>query len=174
LIGRHEAMLQIYKTIGLAADATAPVLITGESGTGKELIAKATHFQGKRQASPFVAVDCGALTETLLESELFGHEKGAFTGADRRKEGQLVLAEGGTLFLDEIGNLPLGLQAKLLRVLQERQVKPVGAERSKAIDVRFLAATNAPLEEAAKEGKFRQDLYYRLAEFTLRLPPLRE
>jgi DNA-binding NtrC family response regulator len=114
------------------------------------------------------------LAENLLESELFGHEKGAFTGADRKKEGQMVLAQGGTLFLDEVGNLPMGLQAKLLRVLQERQVRPVGAERSVPIDVRFVAATNAPLEQLAQEGKFRQDLYYRLAEFTLQLSPLRE
>jgi two-component system nitrogen regulation response regulator GlnG len=132
------------------------------------------HEESGRRHNPFVAIDCGAISENLLESELFGHEKGAFSGADRKKEGQLVLANGGTLFLDEVGNLPLGLQSKLLRVLQERQVRPVGASHSQSIDVRFIAATNAPLEEEAKAGKFRQDLYYRLAEFTIQLPALKD
>lgn len=174
IIGRGEGIREVVGQIQKVADSNLTVLVQGETGTGKELVARALHEESSRRNKPFVAVDCGALAENLLESELFGHEKGAFTGADRKKEGQLVLAQGGTLFLDEVGNLPLGLQAKLLRVLQERQVKPVGAEKSIPIDVRFIAATNAPLEAEAKTGKFRQDLYYRLAEFTLKLPPLRE
>jgi len=174
ILGQGNAIQEVVGQIQKVAASTLTVLIQGETGTGKELAARALHEESSRRQKPFVAVDCGALAENLLESELFGHEKGAFTGADRKKEGQLVLAQGGTLFLDEVGNLPPGLQAKLLRVLQERQVKPVGAEKSIPIDVRFIAATNAPLEEEAKTGKFRQDLYYRLAEFTLRLPPLRE
>ncbi|HJT23478.1 MAG TPA: sigma-54 dependent transcriptional regulator [bacterium] len=174
ILGKGEAILAVMGQIQKVADSTLTVLIQGETGTGKELVARALHEESTRRDKPFVAVDCGALAENLLESELFGHEKGAFTGADRKKDGQLLLAQGGTLFLDEVGNLPLGLQAKLLRVLQERQVKPVGAEKALPIDVRFIAATNAPLEEEAKAAKFRQDLYYRLAEFTLHLPPLRE
>ena len=174
LLGKGAVIQQVIQQIQKVADSALTVLIQGETGTGKELAARALHEESPRRNKPFVAVDCGALAENLLESELFGHEKGSFTGADRRKEGQLVLAQGGTLFLDEVGNLPMGLQAKLLRVLQERQVKPVGAEKSIPIDVRFLAASNTPLEEAAHTGKFRQDFYYRLAEFTLRLPPLRE
>ena len=174
ILGKGDAIQGVVQQIQKVADSLLTVLIQGETGTGKELVARALHDESSRRNKPFVAVDCGALAENLLESELFGHEKGAFTGADRRKEGQLVLAQGGTLFLDEVGNLPLGLQAKLLRVLQERQVRPVGAEKSVPIDVRFIAATNAPLEAEAKDGKFRQDLYYRLAEFTINLPPLRE
>lgn len=167
--GVKEAVDQIRKV----ADSGLTVLIQGETGTGKELVARALHEESGRRDKPFVAIDCGALAENLLESEMFGHEKGAFTGADRKKDGQLVLAQGGTLFLDEVGNLPLALQTKLLRVLQERQVRPVGADKSRPIDVRFIAATNMPLEDEAKAGKFRQDLYYRLAEFTVALPPLR-
>ncbi len=174
ILGEGTAVQTIIGQISRVADSFLTVLIQGETGTGKELAARALHEESARREEPFVALDCGALSENLLESELFGHEKGAFTGADHKKEGQLSLARGGTLFLDEVGNLPLGLQAKLLRVLQERQVKPVGAARSFPIDVRFIAATNAPLEEEAKAGRFRQDLYYRLAEFTLILPPLRE
>jgi DNA-binding NtrC family response regulator len=174
LLGESGAVRSVADQIGKVADSLLTVLIQGETGTGKELAARALHEESPRRDFPFVALDCGALAENLLESELFGHEKGAFTGADRKKEGQLFLARGGTLFLDEVGNLPLGLQSKLLRVLQERQVKPVGAEKSHPIDVRFLAATNISLEEAAQAGRFRQDLYYRLAEFTLALPPLRE
>ena len=174
ILGKGPAIQEVVQQIQKVADSLLTVLIQGETGTGKELVARALHDESSRRNKPFVAVDCGALAENLLESELFGHEKGAFTGADRRKEGQLALAQGGTLFLDEVGNLPLGLQAKLLRVLQERLVKPVGAEKSLPIDVRFIAATNAPLEAEAKEGKFRQDLYYRLAEFTVNLPPLRD
>ena len=174
IIGKSAGTQEVVRQIQKVADSDLTVLIQGETGTGKELVARALHEESSRRNKPFVAIDCGALAENLLESELFGHEKGSFTGADRRKEGQLVLAQGGTLFLDEVGNLPVGLQTKLLRVLQERQVKPVGAEKFINIDVRFIAATNAPLEEEAKAGKFRQDLYYRLAEFTLNLPPLRE
>jgi DNA-binding NtrC family response regulator len=174
ILGKGDLIQEVVGQIQKVAGSNLTVLIQGETGTGKELVARALHEESPRRQKPFVAVDCGALAENLLESELFGHEKGSFTGADRRKEGQLVLAQGGTLFLDEVGNLPIGLQAKLLRVLQERQVKPVGADKSIPIDVRFIAATNAPLEEEAKAGKFRQDLYYRLAEFTINLPPLRE
>ncbi len=174
ILGVSPKVQEMVGQIQRVADSALTVLIQGETGTGKELAARAVHEESSRRKKPFVAIDCGALAENLLESELFGHEKGAFTGADRKKEGQLKLAEGGTLFLDEIGNMPLGLQTKLLRVLQERQVKPVGAEKSFGIDVRFIAATNVPLEKEAKSGKFRQDLFYRLAEFTLDLPPLRE
>ena len=174
LIGRHEAMLQIYKTIGLAADATAPVLITGESGTGKELIARATHFQGKRQASPFVAVNCGALTETLLESELFGHVKGAFTGAISNKRGIFEQAKDGTVFLDEISETSINLQVKLLRVLQEKEIIPVGGENAIPIHARVVAATNGEIEQLCIAGLFRRDLYYRLNVINIHLPPLRE
>ncbi len=174
ILGKSPGIQETLSQIKKVAGSNLTVLIQGETGTGKELVARALHEESPRRHKPFVAIDCGALAENLLESELFGHEKGAFTSADRRKEGQLVLAQGGTLFLDEVGNLPIGLQAKLLRVLQERQIKPVGAEKSISIDVRFIAATNAPLEAEAKEGKFRQDLYYRLAEFTLNLSPLRD
>jgi DNA-binding NtrC family response regulator len=174
ILGRGDLIQEVVKQIQKVAGSDLTVLIEGETGTGKELVARALHDESPRGKKPFVAVDCGALTENLLESELFGHEKGAFTGADRKKDGQLKLAQGGTLFLDEVGNLPLGLQTKLLRVLQERQVKPVGADKPFAIDVRFIAATNAPLEAEAKSGKFRQDLYYRLAEFSISLPHLRK
>jgi len=173
ILGKSKAVQELIGQIQKVADSQLTVLIQGETGTGKELAARALHEESGRRDHPFVAIDCGAIAENLLESELFGHEKGAFSGADRKKEGQLVLAHGGTLFLDEVGNLPLGLQSKLLRVLQERQVRPVGANHSQSIDVRFIAATNAPLEEEAKAGKFRQDLYYRLAEFTIQLPALK-
>jgi DNA-binding NtrC family response regulator len=174
ILGKSQAVQDLIGQIQKVADSQLTVLIQGETGTGKELAARALHEESGRRDHPFVAIDCGAIAENLLESELFGHEKGAFSGADRKKEGQLVLAHGGTLFLDEVGNLPLGLQSKLLRVLQERQVRPVGASHSQSIDVRFIAATNAPLEEEAKAGKFRQDLYYRLAEFTIQLPALKD
>jgi DNA-binding NtrC family response regulator len=174
MVGKSPAIQEVIQQIQKVAASNLTVLIQGETGTGKELAARALHDESSRRDKPFVAVDCGALAENLLESELFGHEKGAFTGADRKKDGQMILAEGGTLFLDEIGNLPLGLQTKLLRVLQEKQVKPVGAEKTRSIDVRFIAATNVPLEEEAKAGRFRMDLYYRLAEFAIQLPPLRE
>jgi DNA-binding NtrC family response regulator len=174
ILGQGDRIREVVKQIQKVAGSDLTVLVQGETGTGKELVARALHDESHRREKPFVAVDCGALAENLLESELFGHEKGAFTGADRKKEGQVKLAQGGTLFLDEIGNMPLGLQTKLLRVLQERQVKPVGADKAFDIDIRFVAATNAPLEAQAKAGKFRQDLYFRLAEFTISLPPLRD
>ncbi len=174
ILGKSKAVQEVIGQIQKVADSQLTVLIQGETGTGKELAARALHEESSRRDRPFVAIDCGAISENLLESELFGHEKGSFSGADRKKEGQLVLANGGTLFLDEVGNLPLGLQSKLLRVLQERQVRPVGANQSQSIDVRFIAATNAPLEDEAKAGKFRQDLYYRLAEFTIQLPSLKQ
>lgn len=174
IVGQSAVIQAVTAQIQKVAPSDLTVLIQGETGSGKELAARALHEESPRKGRPFVAIDCGAIAENLLESELFGHEKGAFSGAERKKEGQLVLAQGGTLFLDEIGNLPLGLQSKMLRVLQERQVRPVGADKAVPINVRFIAATNAPLEEEAKAGKFRSDLYYRLAEFTLSLPPLRE
>ncbi len=173
ILGNSPGIQSVIGHIRKIAASDITALIQGETGTGKELVARALHDESPRKQKPFVAVDCGALAENLLESELFGHEKGSFTGADRKKEGQLVLAQGGTLFLDEIGNLPMGLQAKLLRVLQERQVRPVGAEKSRSIDVRFIAATNVSLEAEAAAGRFRQDLYYRLAEFTIQIPSLK-
>jgi len=173
IVGDSPAIESVKRQIQQVADSSLTVLIQGETGAGKEAVARALHEESSRRDKPFVAIDCGALPENLLESELFGHEKGAFSGADRRKQGQIELAQGGTLFLDEIGNLGLSLQAKLLRVLEERQMRPVGAAMAFAINVRFIAASNAQLSEEAKLGRFRQDLYYRLAEFTLHLPPLR-
>jgi transcriptional regulator with PAS, ATPase and Fis domain len=155
-------------------DTRTPVLITGESGTGKELVARAIHYRGLLSKRPFVAVDCGSLVPTLIESELFGYEKGAFTGAMRSKEGLFQTANGGTIFLDEIGELSSELQAKLLRVLQEKEVRPVGSNQKFKVDVRVIAATNRDLELAQKEGTFRKDLYFRLNVVTLNLPPLRE
>jgi len=150
------------------------VLVTGETGSGKELVAQAIHRESERRDKPFVAIDCGAIPEHLLESELFGHEKGAFTGAERTKRGQFQLAQGGTLFLDEVGNLPMNLQAKLLRVLESRQVQAVGADRSADLDVRFVAATNDDLHARAAAGQFRADLYFRLAQYTISIPALRD
>ncbi|MCW7754624.1 sigma-54 dependent transcriptional regulator [Desulfobotulus sp. H1] len=174
IVGNSPAMRQLMETLTQAAPAEATVLVTGESGTGKELVAGAIHYNSPRRGGPFVKINCAAITETLLESELFGHERGAFTGAERRKEGRFVQAHGGTLFLDEISSMPMSMQAKLLRVLQERELTRVGGEDVIRLDVRVVAATNVPLEEMVKEGSFREDLYYRLNVVTLRLPALRE
>jgi two-component system, NtrC family, response regulator AtoC len=174
IVGRTSAMLQVYKTIARVADSRSTVLVTGESGTGKELIARAIHFNSSRAAMPFVAVDCGALVETLLESELFGHVRGAFTGAVGNKKGLFEEADGGTCFLDEIGDISSAMQAKLLRVLQEHEIKRVGGTDTIKIDVRIVAATNKNLEERVEAKKFREDLFYRLNVVTIHLPPLRE
>jgi two-component system response regulator PilR (NtrC family) len=175
LISRSPAMRAVSELVDKAASSRTTVLITGESGTGKERIARALHDRsGERSRQPFLVVNCGALPESLMESELFGHERGAFTGATQAKEGLFRAARGGTLFLDEVGELPLTLQVKLLRVLQEKKVRPVGGSQEEAIDVRILAATNRPLEEDVQAGRFRQDLYYRLNVIRIKLPPLRE
>jgi DNA-binding NtrC family response regulator len=173
LVGRSPEMEKLYRILSKVAYSTHPVLILGESGTGKELVARSIHFNGPNAAKPFVTVDCGSLVPTLIESELFGHVKGAFTGADRAKEGLLASAEGGTVFLDEIGELPLDLQAKLLRALQEKEVRPVGSTTSKPISARVLAATNRDLAGMVEQGRFRKDLYFRLNVVNLRIPPLR-
>ena len=174
LIGRHPRMQEVYKTIGRIAASDVTVLLRGESGTGKELVARAIHHYSRRAGRPFVAVSCAAIPHTLLESELFGHERGAFTDAKERRLGKLELAHGGTFYLDEVGDMPPDLQTKLLRALQERTIERVGGNDSIAIDVRVLAATNRDLEAAMKEGRFREDLYYRLNVVTLNLPPLRD
>jgi two-component system, NtrC family, nitrogen regulation response regulator GlnG len=174
LIGRHPRMQEVYKTIGRVASSDVTVLLRGESGTGKELVARAIHHYSRRAGRPFIAVSAAAIPSTLLESELFGHERGAFTDAKERRLGKLELAHGGTLFLDEIGDMPVDLQTKLLRALQERTIERVGGQEWIRIDVRVLAATNRDLEALMKEGKFREDLYYRLNVVTLHLPPLRE
>jgi two-component system response regulator HydG len=167
-------MQRVYKIVQKVSLHEYPVLILGESGTGKELVAKSMHFSGPRKDRPFVPVDCSSLVPTLIESELFGYVKGAFTGALHGKQGLLEAANGGTLFLDEIGDMPVDLQAKLLRALQEREVKPVGATERRRIDVRIIAATNRDLDSAIKAGAFRQDLYFRLNVVQVKLPPLRE
>ncbi len=174
IVGRTPAMLQVYKTIARVAESRSTILITGESGTGKELVARAIHFNSPRAGKPFVAVDCGSLAETLLESELFGHIRGAFTGAVTNKKGLFEEADGGTCFLDEVGDIGLTMQAKLLRVLQEHEIKRVGDNEPIKIDVRIVAATNKNLEELVKEKRFREDLFYRLNVVALNLPPLRE
>jgi two-component system response regulator AtoC len=174
VIGRSPAMVDVYKTIARVAPTKSTVLILGESGTGKELIARAIHQHSSRAARPFVAVDCGALTESLLESELFGHVRGAFTGAVSDKKGVFEEAEGGTCFLDEINDINLNLQAKLLRVLQEHEVRRVGAPKSIKVDVRMVAATNKELEHLVSKGALREDLYYRLKVVSIYLPPIRE
>jgi len=174
LIGRHPRMQDVYKTIGRIAGTDVTVLLRGESGTGKELVARAIHHYSRRSGRPFVAVSCAAIPGTLLESEMFGHERGAFTDAKERRLGKFELAHGGTLYLDEIGDMPVDLQTKLLRALQERTIERVGGHESIAIDVRVLAATNRDLEALMKEGRFREDLYYRLNVVTVNLPPLRE
>jgi Nif-specific regulatory protein len=174
MIGESVRMRQVYQFVAKVAPRDSTVLISGESGTGKELVARAIHQNSKRSKKPFVAVNCAALTATLLETELFGHEKGAFTGAVAQRKGRLEVADGGTLFLDEIGELPLPLQVKLLRVLQEREFERVGGTRTIKVDIRLLTATNRNLEDLISRGLFRQDLFYRLNVLQLQMPPLRE
>jgi two-component system response regulator AtoC len=174
IVGKHPVMEKLHGLVAQVARTSTTVLITGESGTGKELVARAIHRHGPRREGPFVAVNPAAIVESLIESELFGHERGAFTGAHQRKLGKFELAQGGTLFLDEIGTLRADLQAKLLRVLQEREIERVGGTRSIKIDVRVIAATNTNLKEAVNRGTFREDLYYRLNVVPILVPPLRE
>jgi DNA-binding NtrC family response regulator len=174
LIGVSAKMQRVYKMIEKVSQHEHPVLILGESGTGKELVAKSIHYSGSRKNRPFAPVDCSSLVPTLIESELFGYVKGAFTGAMQSKQGLLEAAQGGTLFLDEIGDMPIDLQAKLLRALQEREVKPVGSTERRQINVRVIAATNRDLDAAIRSGSFRQDLYFRLNVVQIKLPPLRE
>jgi len=174
LVGQGAAMSKVFDAIETVAPTDATVLITGESGTGKELVARAIHSASARRFHPLVVIHCGALTETLLESELFGHEKGAFTGAQYRKKGKFEIAEGGTVFLDEIGDISLKTQTDLLRVLQEREITRVGGNQVIKVDFRIVAATNRNLEQSVEEGKFRPDLFYRLNVFRIELPPLRE
>ena len=174
LVGRSPAMLEVYKMVARVASSTASVLVQGESGTGKEVIARAIHVNGPRGGAPFVAVNCAAIPENLLESELFGHEKGAFTGAVTRKIGRFEQATRGTLFLDEIADMSLALQAKILRALQEREIERVGGTETIAVDVRLIAASNRDVATAIADGRFREDLYYRLAVVTMRLPRLAE
>src|ERR1700760_830490 len=174
IVGSSHKIQDVLRMVARLKDTRTPVLISGESGTGKELVARAIHYRGSYSKRPFVAVDCGSLVPTLIESELFGYEKGAFTGALKSKEGLFQSANGGTIFLDEIGELSMELQAKLLRVLQEKEVRPVGSNQKVKVDVRVVAATNRDLETAYKEGKFRKDLYFRLNVVTLHLPALRD
>jgi len=174
LIGHSPVMREVFRKIELYADTEATVVITGESGCGKELVAGALHQRSGRQQGPYAAINCSAISEQLLESELFGHEKGAFTGAVRTHHGYFEQADGGTLFLDEIGEMPLHTQSKLLRVLEDGQIQSVGSERSRKVNVRVVAATNIPLEKAVSDGKFRADLYHRLAVLRIHLPTLRE
>jgi DNA-binding NtrC family response regulator len=174
IVGSSAKIQDVLRMVSRLKDTRTPVLITGESGTGKELVARAIHFRGSLARMPFVAVDCGALVPTLMESELFGHEKGAFTGALRAKAGLFQAANGGTIFLDEIGELPLEMQAKLLRVLQEKEVRPIGSNEKVSVDTRVIAATNRDLEAAYRAGTFRKDLYFRLNVVTVHVPRLRE
>ena len=174
IIGNSSRMQDVYEMVHRVVDSNATVLLRGESGTGKTLVAKALHYNSKRKDKPFVVVNCSALPETLLESELFGHEKGAFTGANERKTGRFEVAEGGTLFLDEIGEISNSVQVKLLNVVQERSFQRLGSARSISCDVRLVAATNRDLEKSVSDGSFREDLYYRLNVFPIYMPPLRE
>jgi DNA-binding NtrC family response regulator len=174
LMGPSPGLQHVVDQVRQVAESTFTVLVQGETGAGKELVARAIHELSARRERPFVALDCGAIPDTLIESELFGYERGAFTGADRRKDGHFQLAEGGSLFLDEISNLPLATQAKLLRVLQERHVHVLGGKSPMPVDVRIIASANVPLDREARAGRFRQDLYYRLSEFVIVVPPLRE
>jgi DNA-binding NtrC family response regulator len=174
IVGRAPEMERLYRIIAKAAHSSHPVLVLGESGTGKEMVARSIHFSGPFRDKPFIPVDCGSLVPTLIESELFGYVKGAFTGAVQSKDGLLAIAEGGTVFLDEIGEMPVDLQAKLLRAIQEKEIRPVGSTKRIPINVRILAATNRDLEQGVAQGTFRRDLYFRLNVLTLRIPPLRE
>ena len=174
LVGDSAQIQDVFRMVRRVGPSDVPVLITGESGTGKELVARAIHRQSARQTGPFVAINCGAIPETLLESELFGYEKGAFTGASQQRKGRIESAQGGTLFLDEIGDIPLGLQVKLLRFLQDHEIIRLGAKDSITVDARILAATNIDLQKAINEGRFREDLYYRLCVVTIAVPSLRE
>jgi|SoiMetStandDraft_5_1073268.scaffolds.fasta_scaffold02556_3 two-component system, NtrC family, response regulator len=174
LMGNSRPMQEVFRNIRLVGTSDVPVLITGESGTGKELVARAIHGQSARTSGAFVAINCGAIPDTLLESELFGYEKGAFTGAVQQRKGRIESARGGTLFLDEIGDIPLALQVKLLRFLQNHEIQRLGGKETIVVDARILAATNIDLQKAMNEGRFREDLYYRLCVVTIDVPPLRE
>ncbi len=174
LVGSSRKMQEIFRLVEMVAPSTASVLITGESGTGKELVARTIHQHSPRKDKPFVAINCAAIPETLIESEIFGHEKGAFTGALERRVGCFELAEGGTILLDEIGEMPIGTQAKLLRVLEDRKLRRLGSKSETSVDVRVIAATNKTPEEAVAKGELRNDLYYRLNVFSIHMPPLRE
>lgn len=174
IIGRSTSLAEVFRTMAKVAPTDSTVLVTGESGTGKELLVRALHRQSKRGDKPFVPINCGAIPKELLESELFGHEKGAFTHAIRTRPGRFEMAEGGTVFLDEIGEMDLLLQVKILRVIQEREIERVGGQGTKKVDVRIIAATNRELEDEVAAGRFREDLYYRLNVIPLHLPPLRE
>ncbi|PWU18593.1 MAG: sigma-54-dependent Fis family transcriptional regulator [Candidatus Rokuibacteriota bacterium] len=174
ILGRSKAMQAVFDQVRSVAGSDASVFLIGPSGSGKELVARAIHFNSGRKTGPFVAVNCGAIPETLLESELFGHERGAFTGADRRRRGLVVEAQGGTLFLDEISEMPLALQVKLLRVLQDHVIRPVGSNDETRVDFRVISATNRDLPVVVRQGRFREDLYYRLAVIPIRIPSLRE
>ena len=174
LVGESQKLERVRRFVDQVADSTSPVLIRGESGTGKELVARAVHARGARRARPFVAVNCAAVAESLIDSELFGHERGAFTGALASHKGLFEAADGGVLFLDELGDVPAGTQVRLLRALQEGEIRPVGSTKTRKVDVRVVAATNVDLERAMREGRFREDLYYRISTFVVDLPPLRE
>src|SRR5712691_4636796 len=171
IVGRAPEMEKLYRIIAKAAHSSHPVLILGESGTGKELVARSIHFSGPYRDKPFIPVDCGSLVPTLIESELFGYVKGAFTGAVQSRDGLLAIAEGGTVFLDEVAELPVDLQAKLLRASQEKEIRPVGSTKRISINVRILAATNRDLEQAVAQGAFRRDLYFRLNVLSLKILP---